>query len=416
MRAHSPSAATQHTGRHVPFVMLALGACSLVGASGQPPTEPILEQPPAAVQPAAQPAATQPAATQPAAQHYWLRVTGERVNLRSRPDINSRIVGRVNTGDVLEAVGSEYNWHRVVPPPGVYSLVAAGYVERVGPDRGVVKVDTTLRVRVGSDVQPADPALSEVQAWLENGAEVQIIGELDADWLKIRPPPGVYVYVSGEYVEKITAEAAAQLRAAPPALTTQPALAAATTQPVAQAEPGGRWSQRLNQVLARIDAEEQKPTERQQWEACLGLLRPIAAQREEPQIAQLAAAWMEELEQRKQAQAGAPEARGGAGRAGTTGAAPEFDAQGVLRPSFAVPAGPYGMRYKLQDVGTHAVRAYVEFPTELKIDVSACLGKYVGVRGEPQQVAGVPVPILRVTEITVLELTQTRAVPARRIP
>ena len=69
--------------------------------------------------------------TRPSEARYWLRVTADRVNLRSKGDLNSRIVGRVSRDDVLEAVGREYGWHQIVPPAGLFSLVSARYIERV---------------------------------------------------------------------------------------------------------------------------------------------------------------------------------------------------------------------------------------------------------------------------------------------
>ncbi len=370
---------------------------------------------------------------------YWLRVTAERVNVRSRADLNSRIVGRVNRDDVLEGWGSENGWHKIVPPPGVYSLVAAQYIERVGEDRGLVKVETSLRVRVGSDVQPRDPMLSEVQTRLEPDAEVRILGGLDGGWLKIVPPDGVYVYISGDYVEQVTAEVADRLRAAKPtaAVAASPASGkptGPTTQPAEQPDLSGLWGMRLASVLESVEAEQRKPSDEQAWEPFATRLRPIAVQREEPQVARLAAAWLEKTESRIKEQAVAREAREIARQAERDRARhareleeirrakddlkprSEFDARGVLRPSFAVPAGPYGLRYKLQDPFTHKVAAYVEFPTELGVDVTTCVGKYVGVRGEEQTIKGVSVSILRVTRLTVLNPDGPADAPAREKP
>jgi hypothetical protein len=362
------------------------------------------------------------AATQPGQARYWLRVTAQRVNLRSRADLNSRIVGRVSRDDALEARGAENGWHRIRPPAGVFSLVAAQYIERVGDDRGRVKVDTSLRVRVGSDIQPRDPMLCEVQTRLARDAEVKILGRLDGGWLKITPPDGVYVYVSADYVEQISAEVADRLRAAKAvtasAATPQPPPPA--TQPTEQPDLSGPWGKRLARALLRVEAQEQQPPDNQAWDAIANELRPIAGQREEPQVARLAAAWLERADRQIEQRAVAREAGEIVRQADRDRARqareleelcrakaelkqrPRFDARGVLRPSFVLPAGPYGLRYKLQDPFSHKVTAYVEFPTELDLDIPACVGKYVGVRGEKQKVAGVKVSILRASRLTVL--------------
>lgn len=400
----------------------------------------------APAQTAEAPSASQPATTDQAAEpHYWLRVTGERVNIRSRADLNSRIVGRAERDDVLEGVGSEYGWHRIVPPEGVHSLVGAAFIERTDEQHGVVSVDTTLRVRVGSDIMPRDPLKSEVHARLPRGSEVQIVGELDEEWLKIVPPEGVYVYVSDEFTERISEEVANRLRPARPVAVADsiaaeapqgelPEGAEATTQPVEPPELTGAWGQRLGGVLDAIEEQEQKPLGEQHWDEILGHLGPIASQRVEPQVAEYAAAWVRQLEQRKAQQAVAGEARAIArqteeGKARHTRELADirrarselkptagFDARGVLRPSFALPPGPSGMRYKVQDPFTHKVQAYLEFPTELGIDARAAIGKYVGVRGERLSLEGIEVSVLRVTRLTVLNPDKAESPTTREKP
>lgn len=389
--------------------------------------------------------------TQPTEARYWLRVTASRVNVRSRADLNSRIVGRADRDDVLEAVGSEYGWHRIVPPAGVFSLVSAQYIERVDDQLGIVKVDTTLRVRIGSDIMPRDPMLSEVQTRLERDAEVRIIGQLNPDWLKIVPPEGVYVYISGDYVEQVSAEVAARLRAAQPVADSQPTVAVASkprapapTKPTGQPDLTGRYGKMLKKELAKVEqiraqltetrAEDRQTAPEQPWSEILRGLQPIAKQRQEPQVAKLAAAWIEKLEKWKREAAAWRAAREIARKAerdkarhtreleeirraqGRLTPRPQFDARGVLRPSFALRAGPYGMRYSLQDPFTHEVRAYVEFPTELDVDVGACIGKYVGVRGEKQSEEAVSVSVLRVTHVTVLNPDRPESPPTRQEP
>lgn len=383
--------------------------------------------------------------TEPANIQYWLRVTGQRVNIRSRADLNSRIVGRANHDDVLEGRGSENGWHKIVPPTGVFSLVATQYIERLGDDRGLVKVDTSLRVRVGSDIQPRDPMLSEVQTRLQHDAEVKILGQLDSEWLKIAPPKDVHVYISADYVEHITAEVAKRPRSAKPTADepTTPATASPadvskepepTTQPVEQPDLTGRWGKRLGWILKLIEEEERKPQDEQAWAAVASHLQPIVNQREEPRVAQLAAAWLKKANRLIEHQAVAREARRITGQTppdqvrhdrapdeirraeGDLKPRPEFDARGVLQPSFAIPAGPYGLRYKLEDPFTHKVAAYIEISPELGINATGCVGKYVGVRGDKQSVEGVSVSILRVTRLTVLDPEKPATPPAREKP
>ena len=243
------------------------------------------------------PAQTQTALTQtpessPAtleSDRQWLRVSAQRVNLRSRADLNSRIVGRVNRDDVLECHEVLPGWRKIVPPPGVYSLVSAQYVERTGPTRGIIKVDNTLRIRVGSDVQPRDPMLSEVQTRLKHDDQVEILGEYEGGWLKIVPPEGVYVYIAADYVERATPEVARDLHQTKPP-TTAPETETASFASDAP-DLSGPWGLRMAHLLTAIEEELQESADEQNWNPLLTLLKPVAEQNAEPQVAQLAQSW-----------------------------------------------------------------------------------------------------------------------------
>ena len=363
----------------------------------------------------------------------YLRVTGNNVNLRTRADINSRVVDRLPRDTVLTVVGREYEWYRVQPTPNTFSLVSSRYINRSNGDRGTVQVDTSLRVRVGSAVQVRDPLLSEVQTLLETGDEVRIVGALDDEWLKIAPPEGVGFYVHQDYVESIDAAEAARLRAqgpatvahpTPPAVKTETPTVAApetTAQPTEQPATESRWKQRMTTVLEAIAAEEEKPDAEQKWDGFISPLKRLAAQEEDKATADLASAWVTRLERRIAAQQPkeppAPVVKVETPTANEPIAAEHaeptsgFDARGILRPSFAVPIGDYGLRYKLEHTTSKKVTGYVEFPTELGIDVGSLVGKYIGVRGTKLRDKQSGTTIIRVEKLTVLGGTPARPTP-----
>ena len=383
----------------------------------------------------------QPPTTQPRWETYWLRVTAERVNLRSRPDANSLAVVRLKRDAVLRATGSEFGWHRVLPPEGVFSFVASRYIEQQSDGTGVVSVRSgTLRVRVGSLVFHVDPMQCEVQTRLPRGTTVQIIGRQD-DWLKIVPPEGVYVYVSGRYAARVSDEVAARLGAvrspaSQPGGITPAASAAGDKQRQATTKPdlSGRWGQRLLLAEAAIEAEARKPVLEQSWTAAIASLRPVAAQREEPTVARLAAAWITRLEERIGDQVALRAARELARREVRNKAQTQreleriqrarqkptsrqaFDARGALLPSYLSGDEETPPRYRLVDPLTGRVQAYLEFPRPAGIDPQAYVGRYVGVRGERVRQASLGADVIRVSEIVVLgrELPATR--PSRKKP
>jgi hypothetical protein len=387
----------------------------------------------AGAQTASQPA-TAPVASAPAAPtETWLRVVRDDVNVRSRPDVNSVPVVRVARNTSLRAVGLDpYGWYRVVPPEGVFSLVAAEYVDRRGPEAGVVSTRATgLRVRVGSLVREVDPLRSEVQMVLERGTPVRIVGE-QGSWLKIEPPAGVYLWVSREQVEPVDEAAAARLPR--PSLASRPAMAESApvaSRPAAPPDLTGPWGQKMLQVEAAVSAEARKPWTEQRWTDAIAQLRPIAEQREEPAVARLASAWITRLEQRTADQAAARDteelvrraARDQAlhareldrierSRQATSG--PVFAARGVLLRSRAVPDEDGRRLYRLEDPLTKRLEAYVEFVTPGKIDAEQMVGQYVGVRGPRRADATLGADVIRVEELVPFDADEATTRPARQ--
>lgn len=381
--------------------------------------------------------------TRTAAEPVLLRVTAEHALLHSRADANSAAVVRVDAGTVLQAVAHDaYHWYRVLPPPGVFSYVSADLVDRRSPTEGIVSVRSgRLRVRVGSLLSTLDPERSEVQALLELGTRVQIVGEQGA-WLKIAAPEGVYLYVQDTRVEPIAPDARpapagnqveAASRPVQPAPATAPAGSPAAT--LDTSDLGEPWGQRLTAVEGQIAAENRKPLVDQDWSAALAELTPIAQQRSEPAVARLAAAWIAQLEQRvadrelvrtadevlqrsardqaryarEQQQLAA--ARDAAGRSGWT-------ARGQLLRSYAAQP-PAGRRwYRLQDPLSRRVVAYVELAADAKLDPEPLLGQYVGVRGQRRNEPALGADVIETSGLELLTpdppASRPAAAPARQ--
>ena len=415
---------TQSSVRWALWMGLALACPAVLGqvnAPGDRPAEP-------------------PLATQPASGPYWLRVKADRVNLRSRPDANSIVVARVERDTVLRAVDSQFGWHRLLPPEGVFSFVSAAHVERRGDSDGRVTVRSgTLRVRVGSLVQNVNPQDSEVQALLERGSPVRIVGE-QGEWLKIVPPDGVFLYVSNEHVERVSDEAAAKLHTALPA-SSQPsgARTAAQTQPAAtrlaeQVDLSGRWGQNLLLVEADIGVEAAQPGLKQTWDELLARLRPISVQREELAVARLAGAWIAQLEERiadRDAVRAAEEILRRTDRERAqhereiqrveqlreqAATRPAFEARGVIRRSFAVGERDAKRWYKLQNPLTQRVEVYLEIDAQSQLDPDKFLGQYVGVKGPRRFEKDLGADVVRVETIAILAPEKLATQPARPTP
>ena len=358
---------------------------------------------------------------------YWLRVTAPLVNVRSRADANSVIMAQVAEDALLRASGSEFGWHRILPPAGAFSYVAAEFVDRRSDTEGIVSVASgTLRVRVGSTVQELDPWKSEVQTLLKRGTRIRIVGQ-QGEWLKIEPPEEVYAYISDEYVVRISDEVAQRLLKAKPT-TSQPASTPATSEKTTTTAPAGPdlsgpWGERLLLVEAAIETEDRKPLLEQAWDPTIERLQPIAQQQVDPMVSQLARAWISLLEGRKVDQAVVRSAddilrQAARERAqyerelerlervrqrATSG--PAFDARGILLRSYVAQTDEGEPLYKLQDAVTQRLVGYVKPGPNLKADPERLLGKYVGLRGERRKDADLGTDVYEATEIVVLKLT-----------
>ncbi len=445
--------------------LLSLAAAMPAFSQGQPEPAIIRRLEPVTSQPAPPPASApvtitelpvtgslQPVTTTTEQEPFWVRVTGDNVNVRSSADQNSIAVAQVNRGQTLRAVGETGGWLRVLPMPGTFSLVSAEFVTRADGNRGAVRVtEGTLRARVGSTLVEVDPLTSPPHAWLDDGTTVQILGE-QGSWYKIVPPEGVFFYIANEFVERVAPDEAARLTAAEPSSATERIglvpVAPASSEPIAdrgassglpstgtlppvaasqgetsrpaepvvsgdaRAEepkipdlPDTLWGRRLRQTLEAVHSEGDRNVLEQQWEPLLPPLQSIAGQRDEPAVAEEARNTLERIEDLRRTQSEMRRARGLSDPyTGTPSKMKlfEFDAVGVLRPSIRVPASESGLRYELQDPFSRKALAIVEFPPNLGLSVPRLVGKYVGVRGQKFTITSPTATIIRVDNYTVL--------------
>jgi hypothetical protein len=368
-------------------------------------------------------------------------VTAERVEIRSRADVNSVAVTRVERDAVLRAVERDaYGWYRIEPPAGVFSYVSAEHVERGSATEGVVTVRSgSLRVRVGSILRDLDPMQSEVQMLLPRGAAVRIVGE-QGEWLKIAPPDGVFVYVHQDAVTPISADVAERLRGTPASEPRAPASeprsasapAATATRPAEGPDLSGPWGQRLVLVETAIEAEGRRPLYEQNWTEPIARLRPIAEQREEPMVARLAEAWITRIEQRiserdsvrlaeealrraeRDQALHARESERVAQARQQAASQPAFVARGLLLQSYAVASGGGKRYYKLIDPLTGKLEAYVELGSDTKVEADRFVNQYVGVRGRRSAHPAFGADLVAPDEIVVIQHEATTTAPARQ--
>lgn len=119
-----------------------------------------------------------------------IRVTGDRVSLRAKPDLNGDLLDRAMRGEEMAYFQKTNGWVAVQAPDSLDFWVAGEYVQN-----GVIEPEK-LNVRSGPSRNYS------VVAVLSKGDAVSLRGEFN-DWLKIAPPQGSRVWISEDFVEFI---------------------------------------------------------------------------------------------------------------------------------------------------------------------------------------------------------------------
>lgn len=119
-----------------------------------------------------------------------VRVTGDRVSLRSNPNISSELLDRSMKGEELIYLGETNGWLAVQAPDSLDFWVSEQYVQN-----GVVQ-PAKLNVRSGPSPNYG------VVCVVNQGDVLALRGEFN-EWLKIAPPAGSRVWVSAEYAERV---------------------------------------------------------------------------------------------------------------------------------------------------------------------------------------------------------------------
>jgi uncharacterized protein YgiM (DUF1202 family) len=134
---------------------------------------------------------------------YMAEITGNDVNIRSGPGTNYYRCGKLNSGDRVEVVSSQFGWSRIAPPVGCFSWISMQYVSvnLADPSVGTITGEGTC-VYAGSDyVEPIHSTAEQLR--LSRGDKIKLLGEEKDDYYKIAPPAGAYLWVSSNYIRPI---------------------------------------------------------------------------------------------------------------------------------------------------------------------------------------------------------------------
>ncbi len=148
-----------------------------------------------------------------------VRVTGDRVNLRTNPSLESESLEPAMRGEEFVRLEATNGWVAVVPPDYIDCWVSAKYIKD-----GMVQ-PKKLNVRSGPSLNYA------VLAVVQRDDVVEERGEF-SEWLKIAPPAGSRVWVSEQFVEVIVPPAPA-----PEPVVEPESAPVVASEPVAEPDP-----------------------------------------------------------------------------------------------------------------------------------------------------------------------------------
>ena len=119
------------------------------------------------------------------------KILANKVRIRAKADLESRIVRQTNKNEYLLIVGEFGDFWAVQPPKGTKAYVFRSYI--------LDNVAEANRVNVRLEPHVDAPIIAQLQA----GDKVEgDVCPMNAKWLEIVPPSSAHFYISKEYVEK----------------------------------------------------------------------------------------------------------------------------------------------------------------------------------------------------------------------
>ncbi|MBI3991429.1 MAG: SH3 domain-containing protein [Candidatus Omnitrophica bacterium] len=119
-------------------------------------------------------------------------VSGENVNMRSGPDLNFEIIGKLNRKKKLVVTGKKEGWYKVQLPADILSYIHKDYLDVEGAV-GKVKGDR-VNIRCGAGEN------FTILGQINNGESVAILGK-KGEWWEIKPLKEAAGWVHSDFVQ-----------------------------------------------------------------------------------------------------------------------------------------------------------------------------------------------------------------------
>jgi len=363
-------------------------------------------------------AMSQPVTPAGGPEQYTGVVSGTDVYVRHNASMNAYPCTKLARPQQVTVVGSRSGWLEILPPPGVFSVVAKEYVKTGGDGTSGEMTGDNVWVRAGGDLRNTE--FIGLLKQLKKGDKVSIIGQVkaplhgeDVEYYKIVPPEGAHFWISELYVKPLnpdqpwppkrsaaaTAPTTAEVLPGLEALAAEPAPARSTAETFASLDQINEAMKQFRAAEKQLIDEFNKPAASREYQRVIDAFKAINApadSRLQPYIdyyLQYIDFAMKKEAERAKVQSLVKDAASAQAEhdrrileiviAPTTmrSKEPLYAGQGVLGES-AVYVGALGSpkRYLLRNERTGAVNAYVEPGPDVMLD--RYLGRKVGVIGK----------------------------------
>lgn len=209
---------------------------------------------------------------------YAAGITDDDAPIRSGPGTNYYICGKLNKANKVNVVGSQFSWSRIVPPPGSFSWISMRYIS-IDPDNPAIGIVTAEGIRIYAGSEYREPIHSEtLQLKLNRGDKVKLMGKQKADYYKIAPPTGAYLWISTKYTKPLGAAGEV-----PPTVVGSPIVDTKTDTKMPILTNLSVESEKLKEYYAlekQIQAERAKPIDQQNYANIEKALKQIADNKE----------------------------------------------------------------------------------------------------------------------------------------
>ncbi len=360
-------------------------------------------------------------------------VTGDDVFVRSGPVVNAQPITQVNTGQEVTVIDQRPGWYGIKPVAGCYSVVKADYVRPDAENKiGTITTDNVL-VRAAGRKQLANKDFNTPQGKLNTGDRVRIIGSVfnedrsAVQWYVIKPPDRTRFWISANYVKRAVATVTAREddTAMTPVDRTQPTpvepAETPETAPTPPQPPGPGLSLREEVQLRRklqaietlLNAELKKPVAERNLKALIEQTKAIdvpAESRFQSQYQTLLTYMESEQTQiRKYREAQELVETVLAGETPAPAPQPEepapaptaYDLRGHLQFSKLPPTTAGNRTFVVRMPGSDVVRGYATSGED--VDLTAYVGRVVGLRGSIAYDPTIAADVLRVSEVQLLD-------------